>query len=70
MGLNSMQKLAILLDFDDIVYGHILGMDTYALGLIKAQELIEDGRIDQFIEDRYSGYTKGIGKRSLMKPSA
>ena len=24
-------------DFDDIVYGHILGMDTYALGLIKAQ---------------------------------
>ena len=25
-------------------------------------KLIEDGRIDKFIEDRYSSYTKGIGK--------
>jgi xylose isomerase len=25
-------------------------------------KLIEDGRIDKFIEDRYSSYTRGIGK--------
>ena len=39
-------------------------MDTFALGLIKAAALIEDGRIDKFIEEKYSSYenTK-IGKK-------
>lgn len=48
--------------FDDIAYAYIVGMDTYALGLIKADEIIRDGRIDKFVKDRYSSYTKGIGK--------
>ncbi len=48
--------------FDDIAYAYIVGMDTYALGLIKADEIIQDGRIDKFVKDRYSSYTKGIGK--------
>ena len=37
-------------------------MDTFALGLIKAYELIEDGRIDQFIKERYASFETGIGK--------
>ncbi len=48
--------------FDDIAYAYIVGMDTYALGLIKADEIIRDGRIDKFVKDRYSSYTRGIGK--------
>ena len=36
-------------------------MDTFALGLIKAVEMIEDGRIDKFVSDRYSSYNSGIG---------
>ena len=48
--------------FEDIVYAYISGMDTFALGLIKAYEIIEDGRIDEFIKQRYISYTKGIGK--------
>ncbi|MBQ8941926.1 MAG: xylose isomerase [Firmicutes bacterium] len=48
--------------FEDIVYAYISGMDTFALGLIKAYEIIEDGRIDEFVKQRYSSYTKGIGK--------
>jgi xylose isomerase len=49
--------------FDDIVLGYIMGMDTFALGLIKANELIEDGRIDEFVKHRYESYTTGIGKK-------
>lgn len=49
--------------YEDIVYGYISGMDTFALGLIKAYELIEDGRIEEFVEQRYSSYKDGIGKK-------
>ena len=49
--------------FEDMFYGHILAMDTFALGLIKAAELIEDGRIDDFIKDKYASFDEGIGER-------
>ena len=48
---------------EDMFQGYILGMDTLALGLIKAAELIEDGRVDRFIEERYSSFETGIGAR-------
>ncbi|MBU3208977.1 xylose isomerase [Clostridium algidicarnis] len=51
--------------FEDIVYGYISGMDTFALGLIKAYEVIEDGRINEFMEKRYASYESGIGKKIL-----
>ncbi|MBQ7117955.1 MAG: xylose isomerase, partial [Clostridia bacterium] len=35
----------------------------FALGLIKAAELIEDGRIDDFIKDKYASFDEGIGER-------
>ena len=49
--------------YEDMFYGFILGMDTYALGLIKAAELIEDGRVDEFIKKRYESFESGIGKK-------
>jgi len=42
--------------YEDMFKAFILGMDSFALGLIKAAALIEDGRIDAFIKDRYSSY--------------
>ena len=48
---------------EDIFHSLILGMDTFALGLIKAAALIEDGRIDQFVEERYASYQSGIGAK-------
>ncbi|MBQ6555135.1 MAG: xylose isomerase, partial [Firmicutes bacterium] len=48
--------------FEDIVYAYISGMDTFALGLLKAYEIIEDGRIDEFVKNRYASYNSGIGK--------
>jgi len=48
---------------EDMFHAYILGMDAFALGLIKAAEIIEDGRIDSFIEDRYASYKEGIGAK-------
>ncbi|MDR3072648.1 MAG: xylose isomerase [Clostridiales Family XIII bacterium] len=48
---------------EDMFAGFILGMDAFALGLIKADELLQDGRIDAFVTARYAGYKEGIGKK-------
>jgi xylose isomerase len=50
---------------DDMFHAFILGMDTFALGLLKAIALIEDGRIDEFIKERYASYRSGIGAQIL-----
>ena len=46
---------------EDIFLAHIAGMDAFALGLKNAYKLIEDGRLDEFVEKRYSSYKTGIG---------
>lgn len=48
---------------EDMFYSYILGMDTFALGLIKAAQIIEDGRIDAFIKEKYESFESGIGKK-------
>lgn len=48
---------------EDMFLGFILGMDTFALGLIKAAAIIEDGRLDTFVKDRYASFEGGIGKK-------
>ena len=48
--------------FEDMFHAFILGMDTFALGLLKAAAIIEDGRLDAFIAERYASYNEGIGK--------
>ena len=47
---------------EDIFLSYIAGMDTFALGLKIAAKMIEDGRIDKFVEDRYASWNTGIGK--------
>ncbi len=46
----------------DLFEAHILGMDSFALGLIKAAELIEDGRLDQFVKERYASFEGELGQ--------
>jgi len=48
---------------EDMFIGFILGMDSFALGLIKAAAIIEDGRVDNFIRERYSSFESGIGAK-------
>lgn len=49
--------------YEDMFDAYILGMDTFALGLIKAAELIEDGRIEEFIKNKYESFESEIGKK-------
>jgi len=44
-----------------------MDMDTYALGLRKTAKLIEDGRIDDFVKNKYASFNKGIGKTIVDK---
>ena len=48
---------------EDMFHGYILGMDSFALGLIKAARIIEDGTIDRFIVNKYSSFRSGIGEK-------
>ncbi len=46
---------------EDIFHSYIAGMDAFALGLKIAYKMIEDGRLDSFVADRYSSWNTGIG---------
>ena len=48
---------------EDIFQAHIAAMDAFALGLRMAYRIIEDGRIDRFVAERYASYRSGIGKK-------
>ena len=50
---------------EDLFHAFILGMDTFALGLLNAARIIEDGRIDAFTKERYASFHEGIGKKIL-----
>ena len=51
--------------YEDMFEAFVLGMDTYALGLLNAAAIIEDGRIAEFLEYKYSSYKDGVGKRII-----
>jgi len=45
----------------DLFHAHIGGMDAFARGLKIAAAIIEDGRLDNFVKQRYSTFDTGIG---------
>jgi xylose isomerase len=47
----------------DLFHAHVGGMDAFARGLEIAAAIIEDGRLDQFVKERYSSFDSGIGKK-------
>ena len=49
--------------YEDMFKAFVLGMDTFALGLLNAEALIKDGRIDKFVEGRYASFKTGIGAK-------
>ena len=49
--------------WDEIAYSYIAGMDSFALGLRLADRIVRDGRIDEFVRNRYASYNEGIGKK-------
>ncbi len=47
----------------DLFHAHIGGMDAFARGLKIANAIIEDGRLDAIIKQRYSSFDSGIGAK-------
>ena len=50
---------------EDMFHGHIAGMDTFARGLKVAHAVIEDGKLDAMVDDRYASFNRGIGAEIL-----
>lgn len=48
---------------EDLFYGHIVGMDSFARGLRTAAAIRADGRLEEFVRNRYASWDKGIGAR-------
>lgn len=47
----------------DLFYAHIGGMDAFARGLKIAAAIRKDGRLADFIKERYASWNSGIGAR-------
>ncbi len=69
-GMNLDAKLRRQsLDPEDLFHAHIGGMDTLARGLLVAERAIQDGRLEGLLEQRYSGWSSGLGERILSGAS-
>jgi xylose isomerase len=47
----------------DLFYAHVGGMDAFARGLKIASAIRKDGRLAEFVRDRYSSYDSGLGAK-------
>ncbi len=47
----------------DLFHAHIAGMDTFARGLKIAAAIRKDGRLGDFVQNRYRSWNTGIGKQ-------
>ncbi|MDO6656950.1 MULTISPECIES: xylose isomerase [Bacillales] len=52
-------------DPDDLFHAHIAGMDSFAIGLKAAHQMLEDRILENFISDRYRSFSEGIGKEII-----
>jgi xylose isomerase len=48
---------------DDLFHAHIGGMDAFARGLKIAAAIRKDGRLAEFVKERYASWDKGLGNR-------
>jgi xylose isomerase len=46
---------------EDLFYGHIVGMDSFAAGLRVALRMKQDHYLDDIVEKRYSSFDAGLG---------
>jgi len=65
-GLNFDAKLRRQsIDPEDLFFAHIGGMDVCARALLAAAAMIEDGKLDEFVEERYAGWSSELGQQIL-----
>lgn len=47
----------------DLFISYIVGMDTFAKGLLVADKLLQDRVLEDFVDERYASYNEGIGAK-------
>ncbi len=47
----------------DLFHAHIGGMDAFARGLKIAQKIIDDGRLDAIVQERYASWNSELGRK-------
>ena len=57
------------IDPADLLYGHIGGLDVCAHALLAAARLIEDGKFDKFLSERYAGWADPKAQ-AMLAPDA
>jgi xylose isomerase len=50
---------------DDLLHAHVGSMDATAKALLNAAAIIEDGALERFVDERYAGWDKPLGKDIL-----
>ncbi len=65
-GLNFDAKLRRQsIDPEDLFYAHAGAMDACARALLAAAAMIEDGKLQQAVAERYAGWDGELGRRIL-----
>jgi xylose isomerase len=50
------------IDLEDLFHAHIGGMDAYALAFKIARRILADGKLEQFVAERYASFDTGYGR--------
>jgi len=65
-GMNFDAKLRRpSIDAEDLFYAHIGGLDTLARGLLAAEKMIGDGKLEAAVRQRYAGWERDLGQKIL-----
>jgi xylose isomerase len=65
-GMNFDAKLRRQsIDPEDLFHAHIGGMDCLARGLLIAEKMISDGKLEAVINERYAGWKGELGQKIL-----
>lgn len=54
----------------DMFHGHIGGLDHLARALLGAAAMIEDGKLDKFVEQRYARWSEAPGQKIFAKDAS
>ena len=50
---------------DDLLHAHVGSMDATARALLNAEAILKDGSLQKHVDDRYAGWSGGLGKDIL-----
>ncbi len=53
------------IDLEDLFHAHVGGIDVLARALLIADRMLEDGKLQAFVDERYSGWSQPLGQEIL-----